>query len=203
MLSKSSKPVMSGKRKSSTTQSTGPSLELVKGFKPRARDRYFDVFMAEQLHDAELLRLVVLDDQKALLARLGIRLDTRQFAFQMLLGGGLGHERKCAARQPMLTILVERDDLHRDMPGQRILFELAQHAPAQHVGQEYIERHRRGLILLRQFDRISAARGKQHLEPRIAGEVHHDPRIMRIVFDDQQNCVARHDFEPVVRNCFQ
>ena len=90
----------------------------------------------------------------------------------------------------MLTILVERDDLHRDMPGERILLELAEHVPAQHVGQEHVERHRGRLILLGEIERIVAAHRQQHLEALVAGEVDQDARIVRIVLDDEQDGIA-------------
>ncbi len=98
----------------------------------------------------------------------------------------------------MLAVLVERDDLHRDVPGQRIVLELAQHGPAQHVRQEHVERDRGRLVLLGEIERFGAARGDQHLEALVAGEIDQHPRIMRIVLDDQQDGVAGLEIEPVV-----
>ena len=114
--------------------------------------------------------------------------------------GRLGDERERAARQPVLAVLVERDDLHRNVPRQRVLLELAEHGPAQHVGQEHVERHRGRLELLGEVERIGAAHRDQHLEALVAGEVHDDARIVRIVLDDQQDAVARLDVEPIVGN---
>ena len=102
----------------------------------------------------------------------------------------LGHEGERAARQPVLAVLVERDDLHRDVAGQRVLLELAEHVPAQHVGQEHVERHRGRLILLGKIERVGAAHRHQHLEALVAGEVDQDARIVRIVLDDQQDGIA-------------
>ena len=76
----------------------------------------------------------------------------------------LGDEGERAARQAVLTVLVERDDLNRDMPRQRVLLELAEHGPAEHVGQEHIERHGGRLILLGEIDRVVAAHRHQRLE---------------------------------------
>ena len=157
-----------------------------------------DIVVAEQFADAHLLGLVVLDDQQTLAARRGIFLDARQRRVHAFGGRRLGDERECAARQRVLAILVERDDLHGDMPRQRILLELAQHRPAQHVGQEHVERYRGRLELLGQIERIGAARRDQHLEALVAGEVQDDARIVRIVLDDQQDGVAGLDFQPVV-----
>ncbi len=100
----------------------------------------------------------------------------------------------------MLPVLVERDDLHRDVPGQRVLLELAQHRPAQHVGQEHVERNRGRLVLLRQLERVGAAHGDQDLEALVAREVDQDARIVRIVLDDQQDRIAGLDRLAVVRN---
>ena len=121
--------------------------------------------------------------------RRGVRvfLDARQRGFDALGGRRLGHEGERAARQRVLAVLVERDDLHRNVPGQRILLELAQHRPAQHVGQEHVERHRGRLELLGEVERIGAAHRDQHLEALVAGEVHDHARIVRIVLDDQQD----------------
>ena len=104
--------------------------------------------------------------------------------------GRLGDEREGAARQRVLAVLVERDDLHRDVAGQRVLLELAQHRPAQHVGQEHVERDRGRLELLGELERVGAAHRDQHLEALVAREVHDDAGVVRIVLDDQQDGVA-------------
>src|SRR5215468_1257650 len=100
----------------------------------------------------------------------------------------------------MLAILVERDDLHRDMTRKRIELELAQHRPSEHVGQEDVERNRGWLELPREFDSIGAKRCDQHFEALVASEVDHDTRVMRIVFYDQQYVVSGLDVEPIVGN---
>ena len=150
-----------------------------------------DVVVAEQFGDAHLLGGIVLDDQQALAARLGVFLDLRQRRADAFGRGRLVDEGKRAARQRVLAVFVERDDLHRNVPGQRIVLELAQHGPAQHVRQEHVERNRRGLELLGEFQRLGAATGDQHLETLVAGEIDQHPRVMRIVLDDQEDGVAR------------
>ena len=99
----------------------------------------------------------------------------------------------------MLAVFVERDDLDRNVPRQRIVLELAQHRPAEHVGQEDVERDRGRLELLGEVQRLRAARRDQNLEALVAGEVDQHPRIMRVVLDDQENGVAGLEIEPVVR----
>ena len=63
-----------------------------------------------------------------------------------------------------MPVLIERHDLHRNMASRRILFELAQDRPAEHVGQEDIERYGRRMVLARERQRIGAAMGDQDLE---------------------------------------
>ena len=99
----------------------------------------------------------------------------------------------------MLPVLVERDDLHGYVPRQRIMLELAQHGPAEHVGQEHVERDRRRLELLCQIQRLGAAICDQHLEALVAREIDQHPRVMRIVLDDQEDGISRLEIEPVVR----
>src|SRR6185437_7262652 len=83
---------------------------------------------------------------------------------QIGCAGRLGNEREGAARQAVLTSLVQRHDLHWDMPGRRILLELAQKRPAEHVGKEYIQRHSDRPIFSCERERFGAARSDQHLE---------------------------------------
>ncbi len=71
---------------------------------------------------------------------------------------GLVTKEKAPLRQRVLAVLVERDDLHRNVPGQRVLLELAEHRPAQHVRQEHVERDRGRLELLGKIERVGAAR---------------------------------------------
>src|SRR5581483_1531816 len=74
-----------------------------------------DVVMAEELGDRKLLARIVLDDEETSPPRLGELLDARERRVDALGGRRLGDEGEGAARQRVLTILVERDDLHRDV----------------------------------------------------------------------------------------
>src|SRR5579885_3402618 len=98
-----------------------------------------DIVVTKQFVDAHLLDGIVLDHQEAPLARLGEFLDARERFLDALPRGRLIDEGKGAAGEPVLPVLVERDDLHRNVPRQRVLLELAQHVPAEHVGQEHVE----------------------------------------------------------------
>ena len=189
---------MSGRRRSSTTQSQGFSLQRAQRFAAGTGIDDLDVVMAEQFADAHLLGLIVLDDQQALAARLGEFLDARERLVDAFARRRLVDEGEGAAGQPVLAILVERDDLHRNMPGQRVLLELAEHVPAQHVGQEHVERNRGRLVLLGEIERIVAAHRQQRLEAFVARQIDQDAGVVRIVLDDEQNGVAGLDFHPVV-----
>src|SRR6185437_9745828 len=96
-------------------------------------------------------------------------------------------EGKCAARQRMLAVLVQRDDLNRDMTRQWIVLELTQDRPTQHVRQEDVERNRCRRVLLGQFQRLRATRGDQHLEAFVARKVNQNARVVRVVLDDQED----------------
>ena len=90
----------------------------------------------------------------------------------------------------MLAILVQRNDLHGDVARGRVLLELAQHGPAEHVGQEHIERYGSGLVLARQRQRVGATHGHQHLQPMVVCEIDQDARVVWIVLDDQEHVIA-------------
>ena len=105
--------------------------------------------------------------------------------------GRLVEEREGAARQAVLAVLVQRDDLHRDVPRRRVLLQLAEHRPAQHVGQEHVERDRRRPVLAGQRQRLGAAHRHQHLEALVVGEIDHHAGVVGIVLDDQQHGCRR------------
>ena len=95
-----------------------------------------------------------------------------------------------AARQALLAVLVHAEDLHRDVARLERALELAEHVPAQHVGQEDVERHGHGLVLQREVERLRAARGDHGLEARGMGGIDQDAGIVGIVLDDQQGAIA-------------
>ena len=158
--------------------------------------------MPEQLGDAELLDRVVLDNQQPLAAGLDVILDPRQGRFEVLGGARLIDEGEGAAGESVLTVLVERHDLHRDVPGGRILLQLTEHGPTQHVGQKHVERDRGRLILAGKRQRLGATHRDQDLEPLVVRQIGDDPGIVRVVFDDQQHRIARFKGLAIVRHRF-
>ena len=83
------------------------------------------------------------------------------------------------------------------------MLELTEHVPAQHVGKENIERHRRRLVLLREIERIVAAHRQQRLEALVAGKIDQGSRIVRIILDDQKNRISGLDVQTIVRNLLE
>src|SRR6202034_1308573 len=158
----------------------------------------FYIVGTQQLGDALALGFIVFHQQQPLSARLGVAFDARKGILQAFGGGRLLHERKGAARQTMMAILVQGDDLHRNVPGAGILFELAQYRPAKHVGQENIERYGGRMVRARQRQRVRTAMREQYLESFVLRQIDHDARIVRIVLDDQNHAVARREVVPVI-----
>ena len=140
MFSISSKPEMSGNRKSRITQSNLLSRKASKRSRSRCRRRNFNVIVTQQFDDALALDLVVFNDQQAAPARLRV-FDTRSKAFfSSPVVAGLMRYEKCAVPEALQALLLDADDLYRDMPRRGILFQMVQHGPAEHIRQENIER---------------------------------------------------------------
>src|ERR1700687_1184641 len=158
-----------------------------------------DVVVVQQLPYAHLFRRIVLHNQQALAAGPGVLLDLRQRRADPLGRRWFADIRKRAAGESVLPVFVQRDDLNRNVSGQRVVLQLTEHRPAQHIGQEHIERHRGGLELLGEIQRLGTAGGDQDLETLVASQVYQDARIMRIVLDNQKNRVPRFEIQPVVR----
>ena len=99
-----------------------------------------------------------------------------------------------------MLVFIERDDLHGNVARQRVLLELTQYAPAQHVGKEDVERDCARLVLLGEFKRIGAAHCYQHFKSLVARQIDQNAAVVGVVLHDQQDRIARLNFVPVVRN---
>ena len=155
--SRTSNPDISGRRRSSTTQSKVSSLTELKRFTAGRRDRYVDILVAQQFANAELLGGIVFHHQQPLAAWRRVFLDARQRRLNLFRRRRFGDECKCAARQAMVPILIERQHLHGNMTRRGILLQMIEHRPAQHVGQEDIQRDRRRMEFAGQRQRFRAA----------------------------------------------
>ncbi len=121
------------------------------------RDQDVDIVVAEKFADAELLCGIILDDEQALETRDGVVLDLTEGEFEALGRRRLGDEREGAARKPVLAILVHSQHLHRNVARGRILFQVIQDRPAEHVGQEDVERDRTRMEFACERERFGSA----------------------------------------------
>ena len=110
----------------------------------------------------------------------------------------LGQVRERAALDALVALLLDGDDLHRDVAGVGVLLEPRQHRPAEHVGQEHVERDRGRPVFAHHAQAVGAAIGDQHLEAARARQVAQHRRVARVVLDHQQRRVARHDLGAIV-----
>ena len=102
----------------------------------------------------------------------------------------------------MLPVLVQSDDLHGNVAGLRVLFQLIEYRPPQHIWQEYVERHGSRMELTRERERVGAAHRDDHLESLIVGKVDEDAGVMRVVLDNQEYRVLGLQIIAIVRYDF-
>ena len=100
----------------------------------------------------------------------------------------------------MMPVLVQSQHLDRDVPGRRVLFQMVEHCPSQHVRQEHVERDGGGMELARQRQRLRAAHRHQNLESLVVRQVAQNAGIVRIVFDDQQDRIVGLQVRTIVRD---
>ena len=88
--------------------------------------------------------LVVLDDEQAPDAAAStIVLDAVERRLEVGRRRRLDEVGERAVRQAVLPLFLDREHLHRDVARRRIELEVVEHRPAEHVGQEDVERDRR------------------------------------------------------------
>src|ERR1700757_4862157 len=95
--------------------------------------------MAQKLRNAEPIGGVILDDEEALGRSRCKFLHSGKRGFHAFVGYWLRYKRKSAACQTAPAILINREDLNRDMPRQGILLKLTEDGPAEHIWQENIQ----------------------------------------------------------------
>ena len=175
-------------------------IQRAQRFLPARNDRDVDVVVTEQLADAQLLAGVVFHDQQPLAPRSRVILDPSQRSFDFLRRRRLGDEGKRPPRQTMLTVFIKCQHLHRNMPRGRILLQMIQDRPSQHVRQEYVERDRGWMILTRQLKRFRAPVRHQYLESLIVRQIAQHASIVRIILHNQQYGVVRLQVLAIVCN---
>ena len=82
------------------------------------------------------------------------------------------------------------NDVHRDVPGSRVMLEAIEHGPAVNAGQIDVERDRVRPVLVRHAQTRLSIQGHQRLEVLLAGQVEQDPGEALIVFDHQHDPIA-------------
>ena len=150
--------------------------------------------MLQQLDDAIALDVVVFDDEESLLVWRHIALDPVEGELEIFRCRRFHQVRERAVREAVLPFLLDRQHL----TCRWIELQVVQHGPTKHVGQEHIERNRRGTVLLGQEQCRLAAVGDNAFEALVACEPEQDARVMRIVVHDQQHVVAFFDLLAIV-----
>ena len=163
----------------------------------------FDVFVRKQFNDAGAFGRVVIDHQQLLDARFGEFLNSGQGGFESLGGDGFVQVGESAALKTVLAFLFHGDDLHRDVACGRVLLEMAQDRPSQHVRQENVQTDGSGLEFPRQRQSHTAAHSHQAFEALVACQPQQDPRVMWIIFDNQQHGIALLDIVAIVGHRFR
>ena len=129
-----------------------------------------------------------------------VLLDAVQRRLQPFRSRRLGHESKRAAGQAMMPVFIQSQHLHRDVPRCGILFQVIEHGPTQHVGQEDVERNCGRMEFAGQSQRFRAAHRDQHLESFVVRQIAKNAGVVRIIFDDQQDRIVRLQIGAVVGN---
>ena len=196
--SRTSKPDISGR-----PQIEHHTIELARygersGLPARSKRRKYDVIVGQQFPDAELLGRIIFDNQEVLLVRGRIAFERVERRIQPLFCGRLREEREGAARETVLAIFIEGQHLHGDVASSRVLLQMIQNGPPKHVGQKNIERDGSGVKFGGQGESVRATLGDDRLETFVASQIADDARVVGIIFDDQQNRIARLKIRAVV-----
>src|SRR5262249_25027736 len=144
------------------------------------------------------LDFLVLDHEELLDAGGGIANDAVERSFQLFRGERLDEVRESTSLQAMLTLLFHGDDLHRYVARAGILFEMTEHVPAQHVGEEDIERDGGWLVFPDERQGRAAKSADKSLETPVPHQAEQDAGVVGVVFDDEDARFAGFDFVPVV-----
>ena len=113
--------------------------------------------------------------------------------------GGFDQVIKRAVSQALQALVFHADDLHWDVAGGRILLQMIQHGPSEHVRQKNIQHDRERIELSGQRTSMGAVGGDHAFESFVPHHVQQDPTEMGIVFDNQNNRITRqHGFSIVI-----
>ena len=99
-----------------------------------------------------------------------------------------------------MPVFIQGQHLHRDVACCGILFQMVEDRPAQHVGQEDVQRNGGGMELAGQRQSFRTAHSHQHLESLVVRQITQNTRVVRIVFNDQQDGIVGLQVCPIVRD---
>ena len=177
-------------------------LERRKRFGPGCRRGDPDVVAADQFHDAVALGRIVLHHQQVLhFAREKVFHPGEGLIQRFLVGrfGDIGQGTQLAAT---LGFLLYRNDVHRDVTGCRVVFQLIENDPAARVRQPHIQGDGIRPVLPGQHQRGLSLHRHQGLEAALMGKVQQDAGEARVVFDDQDHAIARLNIGAVILDPF-
>ena len=138
-LSRTSNPEISGKRRSRTTQSKFRSPSIFNACSPDAAVSISISLCSKRARMLNCSAGFVLHHQQPTGARPRIFLDPHERSLQAFRGGRLGYEAKRPARQAVLPVFIQGNDLNRDVPRGGIVLQLTHYRPTQHIRQENIQ----------------------------------------------------------------
>ena len=125
-------------------------------------------------------------------------MDAGERGLKALGRGWFGDERESAARESVTAVVVEGKHLHRDVASAGVGLEVVEDGPAEHVGQEDVEGDGGGIELAREGEGFGSGHRAEDLEAFVMREVGDDAGVVGIVFDDEQDVVAKLEVLAVV-----
>src|SRR5262249_53887501 len=147
--------------------------------------------VAEELPYAQLFGRVVFDHEQPAYMRCGEALETLERVLEALGSHALGDERKGAALESVLTLVLDGEDLYRDMARLGVAFQLIEYRPAQHVRQEHIERDGGRWVLANQCQSVGTGARQQYLKAAATGQVDQEAGGVRIVLHHEPDGILR------------
>ena len=117
---------------------------------------------------------------------------------QRIFGDGFFEIGHGAERESAAAIFIAGDDVNRNVAGGGIVLQAIENGPARDIGKSDVQGDRAGLELARQRHGAAAAQGHQRFQVVVVSEVDQDSGEGDVVFDDEQDRVARLDQVAIV-----
>ncbi|MND85011.1 hypothetical protein D3C80_769180 [compost metagenome] len=149
-----------------------------------------DIVVADQAGNAFALQVVVFHQQDVLelLGQLG--LQAGEHFLELFAAGGLDRVADGAHVHGSLDPVLHGNDMHRDVPGARLLLQALQHGQAGMVGQAHVQQDGIGDVLGGQLEALVGALRHQAAVTQLVGQVEEDAGEVRFVLDHQDAAVA-------------